>query len=364
MLRRILALIVKELLAVLTDRKSRAVVFLIPVIQMAVFPYAATFDVEDIHTVVWNLDEGSAGRDLLSRFAAARSFGEIAPLEGQQGIAEAISTRQADLAIQIGQDFSADLAAGRPATIQLIVDGSNSNTALIIVNYALDIVSRFADEHGPAPPAVIVERAFYNPNLDSQWFIVPGLLGILTLIAALATTAFSVAREKETGTFQQLLVTPLRPVEILIGKTVPGLLIGLAQGAIILAATRFWYGVPMTGSLVLLVFALVVFLTSVIGIGLAVSSIARTQQQALFGAFLVNVPMVILSGFATPIENMPGWIQVLTLANPLRWFVELTRGVMLKDLPADAVLALTWPMAVIAVVTLTTAAWLFRRRLY
>jgi ABC-2 type transport system permease protein len=364
MLGRILALIVKELLAVLKDPKSRAVVFAIPVIQMVVFPYAATFDVRNITTAVWSQDEGSAGRDLIARFAAAEAFGRVYRLDGQPAIGDAIATRRADLAIQIGQDFSADLAAGRPAVVQLIVDGSNSNTALITLNYALDIVGRFADARGPDAPAVLVDRAFYNPNLESRWFIVPGLLGILTLIATLATTAFSVAREKETGTFEQLLVTPLRPLEILIGKTVPGLLIGLVQGAIILALAIGWYRVPMTGSLALLAGGLVVFLTAVIGLGLAVSAVARTQQQALFGAFLLNVPMVILSGFATPIENMPDWIQTLTLANPLRWFTELSRAVMLKDLPADAALALIWPMAAIAVVTLGAATWLFRRRLY
>lgn len=364
MLRRVVALIVKELLAVLTDRKSRIVVFLIPALEMAVFPFAATYDVRDIHVAVWNLDAGVASRDLLARFAAADAFGAITRLDGQPAIDAAIATRRADLVIQLGESFSADLAAGRPAPVQLVVDGSNSNKALIIVNYALDIVAGFAETHGTPPPAVIVDRAFYNPNLSSQWYIVPGLLGVLTMVATLATTAFAIAREKETGTFHQLLVTPLCPVEILIGKTVPGLLIGLGEGAFILAVSVFLYRVPLTGALGLLAAALAVYLTSVIGIGLAISSLARTQQQALFGAFLAVVPMVILSGFATPIDNMPDWIQTLTLANPLRHFIELTRGVMLKDLPADAVLALTWPMAVIAVATMSGAAWLFRRRLY
>ncbi|MEQ8964407.1 MAG: ABC transporter permease [Azospirillaceae bacterium] len=362
MFRRIRALIVKELLAILNDPKSRAILVVLPLVQLGVFPFAATFEVDSIRIAVWNPDGGVASRDLVARFAGAPVFHPVVAIDGRPAIEAALPAREADLVIVIDQRFSADVAAGRPAAIQLLVDGSNSNTALVTLSYAREIVRDHAAAIGPDPPARLATRALYNPNLESAWFILPGLLGILTTIASLAVTAFSVAREKETGTFQQLLVTPLRPAEILVGKMVPGLVIGLAQGAVIVAVMHGVYGVPLAGSLALLAGALAVFLTSVIGIGLAVSAIARTQQQALFGAFLFTVPMVILSGFATPVENMPGWIRTLTLGNPLRWFMEIARGVVLKDLPPAAVLNLTWPMALIAVVTLTVAALVFRRR--
>lgn len=360
---RIWALVVKEFLTVLKDKRSRVVIVAMPLIQIFVFPFAATFEVEDVRVAVYNEDRGSMGRDLAARFAGAPAFVPVAQLSAHREIEEVIAAGRADLVVHMHPQFSRNLLSGGRAEVQLVLDGRNSNTALIVLNYARAVVDAYAEELSPrARPATLVTRAWFNPNLESQWFIIPGLMGILILIAALAITSFSVAREKEVGTFQQLLVTPLRPYEILLGKTVPALVIGLAEGAVIAGLAVGPYGLPFAGDPWLLLAGTVVFLLSIIGVGLAVSAVSRTQQQALFGAFLFNVPVVILSGFATPIDNMPQWVQWITYLNPLRYYLVIARGVFLKDLPAPLVAEQIWPMAVIAAATLALAAVLFRRR--
>ncbi len=362
---RIRALIAKEFLAIFTDRRSRIVLVALPIFQLTVLTTAATFEVVPIRLAVLNEDSGVAGRDLVARFTGAPDFRLVRTLTHDREIDEVIDAERADVALHVARTFSRDLGAGRPAPVQVIVDGRNSNTALVTLDYAADIIQAYAREaSGRAPPAELVERAWFNPNLLSEWFILPGMLAIITLVAVVSITAFSVSREKEVGTFQQILVTPLRPVELIVGKIVPGLVIGLAESVVIILVAVHAYGVPLVGDLWLLYLGLVVFLLSVIGVGLMISSLSRTQQQALLGSFLFIVPTVILSGFATPIANMPGWVQYVTYANPMRYFLVISRGVFLKDLPPHLVLAELWPMAAIAIVTLTVAAWLFRRRLY
>jgi ABC-2 type transport system permease protein len=207
-------------------------------------------------------------------------------------------------------------------------------------------------------------RAWFNPNLESRWFLVPGILGLLTLLVALLVTALSVAREREQGTFDQLLVTPYRPVEVLLGKTLPGLLIGLGEATAIVLLATLWFQVPLRGDLVTLYAGLFLFLFSALSVGLMISSVAVTQQQGLLGAFLFMVPSVMLSGFATPIANMPVWMQHVTLINPMRYFLVIIRGVFLQGAPFGVLASQFWPMAVIGLVNMTVAGFLFRRRLY
>jgi ABC-2 type transport system permease protein len=241
---------------------------------------------------------------------------------------------------------------------------------MLVLNYVKAIVGRFNDRWagrgtgGEGPPAHLVTRAWFNPNLESRWFIVPGIVGLLTLVVTVLVTALSVAREREQGTFDQLLVTPLRPVEILIGKSVPGLVIGVLEATVIILAAVFWFEVPLWGALGTLYTGVVLFLLSAIGIGLMISSLSVTQQQGLLGAFLFLVPAVILSGFMTPIANMPETVQYITLVNPMRYFLVILREVFLEAAPFHALVSQFWPMAVIALATLATAASLFRRRMY
>ena len=367
MWRRIWALIIKEFFAIWNDKRSRAVIIVPPLIQLMVFGYAATFDVSHVATAIYDEDQGAAATSLVSSFAGSPAFHILYHLDAQRQIAEKIDSRAVSLVIHIGPTFSRDLLSGRPATIQAIVDGRESNTALIILGYVNQIVENFDQQwslktHLPLPPAQLVTRYWFNPNLQSRWFIIPGIVALLTMVVTIVVTALTIAREREVGTFEQLLVTPFSPPEILIGKSVPALAIGIIEGTFIILAAVLWFHVPLRGNVGLLYAGLMLYILAVIGIGLMVSSLARTQQQAMLGAFLFVVPAVILSGFATPIANMPEFIQTITLANPMRYFLVIVRGLFLEDLPASVVIAQLWPMAIIAALTLSGASWLFRHR--
>jgi ABC-2 type transport system permease protein len=367
--RSVLALVVKELLALLKDRKSRFVLIGPPIIQLLVFGYAATFDLNHVPYAVYNEDPGAAGRELVERFSGSPNFEVVATLSNEGEIAPLINDRRALLVLHLGPRFSADLELGRSASLQAIVDGRNSNTALILLNYVRTVVNQFnadwAARRGlPPAPARLDVRSWFNPNLESRWFVVPGIVGLLTFVVALLVTALSVAREREAGTFDQLLVTPLRPAEILIGKALPGVLIGFAEATFIVTMAVLWFEVPLRGSLGALYLGLFLFLFSAIGVGLAISSLAVTQQQGLLGAFLFLVPSVILSGFATPIANMPTAVQYLTYLNPLRYFLVILRGVFLEGDSFVLLVSQYWPMALIGATTLAMAGWLFRHRMY
>ena len=369
MLGRILALVIKEFIALLKDKRTRFVLIGPPLVQLMVFGYAATYDLKDIPFAVYNQDRGAASRDLLAAFDGSPTFSRVAQITHDDEIAPLVDSTQALAVIRLGPDFSADLLSGRSAQLQVIIDGRNSNTAMLVLNDMRDIVDRFnrdwARTHGGTlPPARIETRAWFNPNLESRWFFLPGIVALLTLLVTLLVTAFSVAREREQGTFDQLLVTPLRPVEILLGKTLPGFIIGMAEATIITLAAVFWFKVPLLGSLITLYTGVAVFLMTGAGVGLMISSFSATQQQGLLGTFLFMVPAMILSGFATPIRNMPPLVQDLTLLNPMRYFMTFLRGVFLEGLPLSMLLDQLWPLALIGAVALSLAAWLFRHRLY
>ena len=367
MWRQVLALIVKELLAVLKDAKSRSVLIGPPLIQLIVFGYAATFDLNNVPIAIYNQDPSIASRELVAHFSGAPAFRVVAALRSSSQIDELIDSRQIEMALVVDRRFTRALLTGKPAPVQVIVDGRNSNTALLIEGYANTILSNFAlawgaAHGGPAPPAVLIERARYNPALNSHWFIIPGIIALLTQVITLLVVGLSIAREREMGTFDQLLVTPLRPLDILLGKSLPGLLIGAVEASVIVAATVWWFDIPLRGGLLPLYFGLLLFIVSVTGIGLMISALALTQQQALLGAFLFMVPSIILSGFATPIANMPAWVQDLTLINPMRYFLVIVRSVFLEGASLPSLISQYWPMAAIGAVTLTAAGWLFRRR--
>ena len=366
---RILALMAKEFLALLKDKRSRLVLIVPPLIQLMVFGYAATFDLKNVPYAVYNEDSGAASRELVAAFDGSTAFTQVAQLTHESEIAPLVDSKQVMMVVHAGPRFSADLLDGLPAELQVIVDGRNSNTAMLAINNVREIVDRFnrdwaASHGGTLPPSHIEMRAWFNPNLESRWFFLPGIVGILTLLVTMLVTALSVAREREHGTFDQLLVTPLRPVEILIGKTLPGFLIGLVEATVIMLAAVFWFKVPLLGSLFTLYTGIVLFLLSGVGVGLMISSFATTQQQGLLGAFIFMVPAIILSGFATPIRNMPVLVQDITLINPMRYFMEVLRGVFLEGMPFHLLVHQFWPMALIGVVALSIAGWLFRHRMY
>lgn len=370
MWQRIFHLMLKEFLALLKDPASRAVLVLPPIVQIVIFGYAATLDLNHIRYGVYVEDGGAPARELLARFAGSPTFGERLQLSSLAQARALIDRGELMLVVHIGPQFSAQLLQHRSAAVQLIVDGRNSNTAMIARSYVREIVDRFnvrwAAEHPSWQPplAHLVTRAWFNPNLESRWFIVPGIIGLLLQVVAMLVAGLSVARERESGTFDQLLMTPMRPFEILIGKALPGFLIGLAEGTFIVLIAVFWFQVPLVGQLTPLYTGMVLFLLASVGIGLAISSLAVTMQQGLLGAFLFMVPSVLLSGFATPIANMPVIVQYLTLLNPLRYFMDILRGTFLEGASFPLLLDQFWPLLLIGVVSLAIAGWMFRRRLY
>ena len=363
MWRQVLALIVKELLAVLRDGKSRSVLISPPLVMLILFGYAATFDLDRVPIAIYNQDASEASRDLVAHFLGAPTFRLVATLHSSQEIDALIDSRKIALALVIDPRFTRDLLTGRPAPVQAILDGRNSNAALLIEGYANAILSDFSTAHGAAnPPATLDIRARYNPTLSSHWFFVPSIVALLTQIVTLMVVALSVARERENGTFDQLLVTPLRPIDILLGKGLPGVLIGGIEASAIIVAAVWWFEVPLRGGLPTLYLGLIVFVIAVVGVGLMISSLATTQQQALLGVFLFMVPSVLLSGFASPIANMPAWVQDITLVNPMRYFLVIVRGVFLEGASLSSLASQYWPMALIGAASLTAAGWLFRRR--
>lgn len=364
---RLRVLVVKELLAVWRDRKSRTILIVPPLVQLLVFTFAATQEVTNVPVAVLNEDAGTAGRDLAARVEGSPNFSRVVHLRAEGEVAPAVDSQAALMVVRIGPDFSRKLAAGEPAAVQLILDGRRANAAQLVASYATDILARYdAELAGTAgrPPAAsaVVDRVWFNPNLEPKWSTVPALVAVLTTLMGLMVTGLSVARERELGTFDQLLVSPLSPTEILIGKSVPALLVGTAQATGMTAVGLLVFGVPFRGSVLLFYASMGVYLLALIGVGLFVSSLARTQQQAILYTFVFVMPAMLLSGFASPVANMPDWLQAVTYANPVRHFMVITKGLFLKGLPADEVARSLVPLAAIAAVTLTAANWLFRRR--
>ncbi len=365
---RVLALIYKEFLALWRDKKSRTILILPPLTQLFIFAFAATLDVNNVTIGISNRDNGEKGFELVQRFHGSPTFSHIHYLPTSDEISHFIDNQRGVMVLSLDEHFSRDIDAGKNAEVQFILDGRKSNTTQIVAGYAQQIVEQFVqdirEKEGIVGTKVeLIPSNKYNPNLIYLWFTVPGLLGILTLLETLVITALSVAREKELETFDQLLVSPLTSTEILVGKAIPAALIGLAAGTVILLAAVFIFGIPFTGSLLALYTSMFVYICTISGIGLFLSSLCSTQQQAILAGFVFMTPAVILSGFATPIENMPQWLQYVTYINPVRYFLIISRGLFLKEMPIDIVFMNTWPMAIMALGTLTGAGFFFHRKL-
>jgi len=367
-LHRIFALTRKELLAVLKDKRSRTSLLIPPVVQAMLFGYAATYDLSHVTYAALDQDHSAASRQLLAGLDGSGVFERVADLRRASDIKSLIDARRALLIVQIDPQFERNLLSGRSADVQLIADGRNSTTAGTAAGYFAGIVDQFnADwgrDHSIAPPPVaIVARAWYNPNLETRWFMIPGMIGTLTLLQTLMLTAMSVAREREQGTFDQLLVTPFRPFEIMAGKALPSMVVGAIQAAGVLLVAQLWFRVPFVGSYATLMTGLMLFLLAAVGIGLLVSAVAATMQQAMLYSMLLIMPFSTLSGLTTPLSSMPIFVQYLTLINPLRYAIDLTRRVYLEGAGLDLLVSDLWPLALLAALTLTAAAWMFRHRM-
>jgi ABC-2 type transport system permease protein len=364
---RLLAMIVKELWAALRDPRGRIILIVPPLLQLVLFSAAATLEVKHVTVGVWDRDGGRAATEFIDQLAGSPNVKRLVAIHSPQELRDAIDSQKVLAVVVIDANFSRDVAAHRPATIGAILDGRKSNSAQIFAGYLNAIATATGAElrpdisHHEAGGSVVVN--WFNPNLDYLWFVMPALLVQISTVSAISVTAQSVARERELGTFDQLMVSPLRLHEILIGKMTPPFLIGVFNGTVYLTLIPLVYGVPLTGSVPLFYLAQMVFLLAIIGVGMLVSAISATQQQAFLGMFLVNVPMIVLSGFSSPFENMPGWLQIVGDADPLKYFMIISEGLFLKAMPAAMVLANLWPIALIAAATLSAATFLFRSRM-
>jgi len=367
MLHRITTLIRKELQALLRDRQSRALLVGPVLLQLAIFPFASTLEVKNNSLGIFNQDAGSASIEVVQRLSRAAAFTRMVYLNSEVEMRRAVDQQDALVVLRFLPEFSRQVAAGESAEVQAILDGRRSNSAQIALGYVREILQGYMDdrhesEHRPAKSTVIV-RHWFNPNLDYVRHIIPSLVAIITTISTLVVTSLSVAREREQGTFDQLLVSPLTPGMIMVGKTVPALLVAAGQATIILSAGVFVYRIPFQGSLALLYGSMFFYILALAGFGLLISSICSTQQQAFLGVFSFMMPAVLLSGFPSPVENMPDWLQYVDWFNPLRHFIVIVKGVFLKDVGIHQLMHPLLPLLIIACITLGAANWMFRRRL-
>lgn len=361
MFRRLLRLILKELQVTLGDKKSRTMLIVPVILQTVIFPFAATLEVRNATLVVYNEDAGASGTELLQRLTRTPAFGHVLTVHSDAALQEALDDQVAILALRIPPTLSRDLLARRPAQVQVLLDGRRSNSAQIAAGYVTNVVSSLAADGGQRPGTALTVRNLYNPNLDYTWHVLPSLVAIITTIGCLMVTALSVAREREEGTFDQLLVSPLTPAYLMVGKAVPGVLVAMFQGCFIALAAVWAYHVPFTGSIPLLLMGLVCYGLALAGIGLFISSICATQQQAFLGVFAFMSPAVMLSGYVAPIENMPGFFQVIARMNPLSYFIPILKGTFMKHYAFGDAWSQLWPLLLIAACTLSVTLVMFRR---
>lgn len=368
-LSRIFSLIVKEFLTIFRDPKAGVLLIIPPFIQLFIFAFAATLEVKNISIAVLNKDYGKHGYEVIQRINGSPIFTSISFLKNDYQVKPTIDQQKSIAVLVIPEDFSKKIEKKQISQLQIILDGRRSNSAQIVNNYLENLILTYSLAQGlkmggAPPPAHLVFRNWYNENLLYIWVTVPSLLGILTMLVVLLITALSVAREREIGTFEQLIISPLSADEILIGKTVPAVVIGLFEGLVIAMLAVFVFHIPFRGSLLLLLFALLLFILSIVGIGLFISSQSKTQQQALLFTFIFMVPAISLSGYATPVENMPIWLQKIVPINPLIHFLIIIKGLFLKDMTFQDILSHIWPLMIIGVVTFTIARWSFNKKVY
>lgn len=360
----IYALIIKELLATLKDPKSRVILIVPVLIQGLLFGYTATYNLEHVPYAVVDEDHSHESAEFLSHLDGTGIFERVATLSSPQQISQVIDNQQAMLALTIPSDFSQNLHAGKTAPVQTITDGRNPSTAGLAAGYVSSIAIAYNQKRSGQQPLVeIRSRIWYNPNNITRHMFLPSLIPMLALTQVLILAGLSVARERENGTFDQLLVTPLTPLEILIGKAVPPILIGLVQASLMLCLVLFWFKIHLVGSLAVLYLTISIFLVSCVGLGLSISAVAKNMQQVMVYCFLFLLPMILLSGLATPIRNMPPVLQYITYINPMRFAIEAIRRIYLEGAGLSTVAPAYIPMLALAAVTLPLAAWLFRHKL-
>ncbi len=369
-------MIIKEFIQVFRDKRTRFILIGPPIVQMLIFGYAATYEIHHVPTVVVDFDHSEESRELISRFTSSPYFDVQRQLTDSRQLGDLIDRGNATVGLEIDAGFAQSLRKGQTAPLQVIVDATNSNTALIASGYITQIALAFAQDYqrdrifrvAPQlievmPTVELAPRPWYNPDLRSRWFFIPGIIGSLTLVLVITLTAFGVVREREIGTLEQIMVTPIRPAEFILSKTLPFFLIGLFDVSLIAVVGSLWFQVPFRGHISVLFAGSVLFLLCMLGAGLLISTVSATQQQAMVTAFFFIMPAVTFSGFGFPISTMPQWLQYMTYAIPLRYFLIVLRGTYLKGVGMN----ILWPqmaaMAALGLGLLGVAILRFRKSL-
>src|SRR3954470_2362005 len=372
----------KEFSQPFREPRMRVMLFVPPMVQLLVFGFAVNLDVDHTRIAWMDMDRTPLSRELRSRFEGSGRFDVVSQPESEEDVQRTLDRGEAQAVVRVLPSFERDVQRGRPTEVQVLIDGTNSNTASLVASYAGSIIADFsgavsADRQNvrilarnpagpvsaPVPQVVARTRVWFNPDLYSRNYFVPGVVANIIMMVTLMLTVMAIVREKEIGTMEQLMVTPIRPFELMIGKTLPFALVGLIDVALITTAALLVFHVPFRGSAALLFVCSVLFLMTSLGVGLFVSTISQTQQQAMMLNFFFTVPAFMLSGFAFPLRNMPMAVQWLTYLNPLRYFMEIVRGIFLKGVGV----AVLWPqmasLAVYGATVLMLSAARFRKTL-
>jgi ABC-2 type transport system permease protein len=372
MFERIHHMLMKEFIQTFRDPRMLVVIFVIPCVQVLVIGYAVSTDVQHVRTALYDLDNSQESRELTAQFVRSGYFDIIEPIRNDAAARRALDRNDVTVVLRFNHGFAEDLRAGRTAPFQILIDGTDSNTASIAMGYATKIatayssramaqrVDRTLGRDGRTSRIELRRRAWFNENLESRNFFVPGVLVIVVALSTLLLTSMAVVREREIGTMEQIIVTPIRPFEFILGKTVPFALIGFADVAMVSLIGVFWFDVPIRGNLLLLALGTGLFLMNRLGVGLFVSTISGTQQQAMMGVFCYFFPVMLLSGFAFPIANMPEVVQWATLLNPIRYFLVIVRAIFLKNVGLDVL----WPQMAALFILGATALLLAVRRFH
>ncbi len=365
----------KEFLQVARDPRMRAMLFMPPLIQLLIFGYAANLDVNTAKIAWMDQDHSSASRELLSQFQGSGRFIIVAEPDNEAQMQRLLDRATVDAVVRVMPGFARDVERGRATSVQVLLDGTNSNTASIVSNYAAQTIGRYSSEVmtqlsrskmvagtmaageavRPAVPQIVARsRVWFNPDLKSRNYFIPGVVVNIITLVTMMLTAMAIVREKEIGTMEQLMVTPIRPMELILGKTLPFVLVGLWDMLLVVAASLLIYHIPFAGNFGLLVVSTLLFLLTSLGAGLFISTVSRTQQQAMMTMGLIFQPFFMLSGFSFPIRNMPVSMQMLTYINPVRYFMEIVRGIFLQGTGIGTL----WPQMVALAVFGVTILWL------
>lgn len=371
MFERIKQMLIKEFIQIFRDPRMRTMIFMPPLIQLVIFGYAARTDIHHIALAVYDLDNSVSSRELAARFQRSGYFDILEYVKEEKRARDLFDYSEAQVILRMNKGFEETMLAGKTAPVQLLVDGTDSNTAGIVMSYSGKIIQQYSDDilksrFAKIPLSVrqpgtveLQSRAWFNENLESRNFYIPGVVAMLIMVVTLTLTSMSVVREKEIGTMEQIMVTPITPLEFILGKTVPFAIIGYVDMLLVVLLARFWFDVPIRGSVPLMFLGTSLYLMSILGVGLLISTISSTQQQALLSTFFFFQPAIMLSGFIFPIANMPEVVQWVTFLDPLRYFMVIIRGVFLKGVGID----ILWPELCALAALGTAVLWLASNRL-